>query len=153
LTVRWSVPIFREPKMMRRVLVVNDNEDIREALSEILRDEGWEVVTAEHGRAALDYLSTSPVSPCLIFLDLIMPVMDGLAFRDALRALPAHRGVPIVVTTAGAAPPSIPLDVHRVLPNPLSVDTIVETVREVCRCTSSPPPAGLTGACGTIPPG
>lgn len=64
-----------------RILVVEDDDLLRETLEEVLADEGHDVRTASHGREALELLAEW--HPELIVLDLMMPVMDGFAFRDA----------------------------------------------------------------------
>src|SRR5579862_4602951 len=62
------------------ILIVDDDPDIRDSLKEVLEDEGYEVNGVANGREALDYLRKSP-RPCVILLDLMMPVMDGWQFR------------------------------------------------------------------------
>jgi CheY-like chemotaxis protein len=87
---------------MRRhkVMVVEDDMDIREALVEILEEQGCEVVAAENGARAMAYLKSATALPCLILLDLMMPVMDGQAFREAQVKDPALADIPIVVVSA-----------------------------------------------------
>jgi CheY-like chemotaxis protein len=87
---------------MRRhkVMVVEDDEEIREALLEILEEHGCEVVGAANGALALSYLKSTDSLPCLILLDLMMPVMDGQAFREAQVEDPALANIPIVVVSA-----------------------------------------------------
>jgi CheY-like chemotaxis protein len=68
------------------ILIVDDDADSRELLSELLAKEGYAVVCAENGRDALDYLSRS--IPSLIILDLMMPIMSGWEFRERQRADP-----------------------------------------------------------------
>ena len=82
----------------KRVLVVEDNELNRELLSQILSRE-YQVLEAENGRAALDILKEYKGNVSLIFLDVIMPVMDGYAFLDHLRADSSLALIPVVVTT------------------------------------------------------
>lgn len=82
----------------KRVLVVEDNELNRELLSQILSRE-YQVLEAENGRAALDILREYKGNVSLIFLDVIMPVMDGYAFLDHLRADSSLALIPVVVTT------------------------------------------------------
>lgn len=79
-------------------MVVDDDQDIREILSEILGDAGYLVVTASNGAKAFEMLKT--VTPSLILLDLNMPVMDGFEFRRAQRADPVAGLVPTVVISA-----------------------------------------------------
>jgi CheY-like chemotaxis protein len=80
------------------VLVVDDDPDILEAICDILEGEGYRVARARHGLEAL--LRVEAERPALILLDLMMPVMDGVAFSHELRLRPAVRDVPIVVISA-----------------------------------------------------
>ena len=82
----------------KRVLVVEDNELTRELLREILCGT-YEVLEAENGQAALDVLSEYKSSISLIFLDVVMPVMDGYTFLDRVRADRELSLIPVVVTT------------------------------------------------------
>ena len=85
---------------METVLLVDDDEAVVEALAEFLEDEGFEVVTAADGRAALDHLRRG-VRPCAILLDLMMPGMNGWDFFDELQRDPRLKKIPVVVATAG----------------------------------------------------
>jgi CheY-like chemotaxis protein len=89
---------YRRPGAPRRVLVVEDDIATRIALRKAMEHEGWEVVEAEHGRAALE--RTVERVPDLVLLDLMMPEMNGFEFLEALRQREAWRGVPVVVITA-----------------------------------------------------
>jgi CheY-like chemotaxis protein len=83
------------------VLVVEDDAATRRTLRRLLEQEGFAVVEAEDGRAALDLLARGAITaPGLIVLDLLMPEMDGFEFAAALRRDDAWRDVPIVVLTA-----------------------------------------------------
>ena len=82
----------------RSVLVVDDDPDILEALSEILEAEGFEVRRARNGQEALDRLSEA--LPDLVLLDLMMPVMDGREFSRRMRQRDDTRGVQVVVLSA-----------------------------------------------------
>ncbi len=81
-----------------RVLVVDDEEDVRLLLSAHLSAAGYEVRCAADGVEALHVLSTS--RPDVIFLDVMMPGLDGFAVLKAMRALPAHARTPVIVETA-----------------------------------------------------
>jgi CheY-like chemotaxis protein len=85
----------------KRILIVEDAEDIRASLVELLRDEGYEVLTACNGEDALGLLGASPELPALILLDLMMPVMDGYAFRAAQLRDPKLARIPVVLMSAG----------------------------------------------------
>lgn len=81
----------------RRILVVDDDESIRQFMEMALADRGYEVSTAADGSAALDIIARVELD--LIFLDMRMPVMDGWAFSTTYRAAPVEHA-PIVVLTA-----------------------------------------------------
>jgi GAF domain-containing protein/CheY-like chemotaxis protein/anti-sigma regulatory factor (Ser/Thr protein kinase) len=80
------------------VLVVDDDVAVRQLLRRMLEPEGYAVVEAENGRAALERLRE--VSPCCVLLDLMMPEMDGFEFVAEFRRQAAWRAIPIVVITA-----------------------------------------------------
>ena len=79
------------------VLIVDDSPTIRTLVAAVLEDDGYQVQTAEDGRAALEAVAQHP--PALIFLDMEMPEMDGWSFADAYHSLPLPHA-PIVVMTA-----------------------------------------------------
>jgi two-component system, chemotaxis family, chemotaxis protein CheY len=88
----------RQPGIQpKRILVVDDDPDILDALSEILEVEGYQVHRARNGREALQRMGEGASGPDLILLDLMMPVMDGWEFA---RTLDPHRRPPIVVLSA-----------------------------------------------------
>jgi CheY-like chemotaxis protein len=80
------------------VLVVEDNDVVRPILAEIVELCGYEAAEAANGREALDYLHHHE-PPCLILLDLAMPVMDGQAFMAEQRKDPRLASVPVVALT------------------------------------------------------
>jgi len=88
-------PSHRSRRVARRVLVVDDDPDILDALSEILEVEGYHVQRARNGREALQRLEQE--LPDLVLLDLMMPVMDGWEFA---RSLDPGARPPIIVLSA-----------------------------------------------------
>jgi CheY-like chemotaxis protein len=80
------------------VLLVDDNDDVREGLTQLIRAEGYQVETARNGREALQQLRHT--HPCIILLDLMMPDMTGYEFRQAQLADDVLRHVPVVVYSA-----------------------------------------------------
>jgi CheY-like chemotaxis protein len=82
------------------VLLVEDDDDIRGSIAEILREEGFEVVGASDGDEALRFLRGAAEPPRLILLDLMMPVMDGWAFRAAQLADERLAKIPVVILSA-----------------------------------------------------
>jgi len=82
----------------RLVMVVEDDIVLREAMTEVLKLEGWRVFKAENGRVALEHIEDK--KPSLILLDLLMPEMDGFEFVAHLRQNEKWRSIPVVVLTA-----------------------------------------------------
>ncbi len=83
---------------MRNVLVVDDDPSIRNLLVEELRYRGYSVITARNGSEALDRLSV--MTPDVIVLDLMMPVMDGWTFVERYRDPARRRSIPIIAVSA-----------------------------------------------------
>lgn len=84
----------------RRVLIVEDSEDIRSSMAELLESEGYHVLQAPNGRIALAQLAEYEHLPGLILLDLMMPVMDGYEFRKTQKADPRLENIPVLLMTA-----------------------------------------------------
>jgi CheY-like chemotaxis protein len=82
------------------VLIVDDDADIREALLDVLSDHGYPASAVANGREALDYLRAGK-RPCLILLDLMMPIMNGTQFRAEQLQDPQIKDVPVLVISAG----------------------------------------------------
>jgi CheY-like chemotaxis protein len=82
------------------ILLVDDDKDVRSALSELLREEGYSVETAPNGREALARLRAGSIHPAVILLDLMMPGMDGWDFRSEQMRDPRIASVPVVVVSA-----------------------------------------------------
>ncbi len=115
-----------------RILVVDDDRAIRQALSELLEDEGYQVVGARHGQDALAILNAMP-APNLILLDLNMPVMDGFAFRAAQQADPDLQAIPVAVISAGErATSAARLNAAAFIPKPFDFDLLLQTVEDLC---------------------
>jgi CheY-like chemotaxis protein len=83
------------------VLIVDDDVDIREVLSETLVETGFEVMTACNGLEALTAVGCMKVRPAVILLDLMMPVMDGYSFLEQRGLDPALASIPLAIVTAG----------------------------------------------------
>jgi CheY-like chemotaxis protein len=118
-------------QMHRHVLVVEDDRDLRDSLCNALEDEGYTVVGVEHGRAALQHLRAQP-KPCLILLDLMMPVMDGPTFRQEQLKDPALADIPVVVITAAGKALASTVHAQGVLHKPFRMDAVVSIIEEYC---------------------
>jgi CheY-like chemotaxis protein len=118
---------------MNRILLVEDDTALRDTLADVLTDEGFEVACASNGREALDRLGKG-LLPDLIVLDLIMPVMDGWAFREAQRQRPELARIPMVILSA-SFPPDSPriraLGAQAVLPKPVGMDRLLGALRSL----------------------
>jgi CheY-like chemotaxis protein len=109
-----------------RLLVVDDDREIREALRTALEDEGYTVAVAANGAEAIHKMSERP--PRLVLLDLMMPVVDGWEVLDHMRADPELAGVPVCVVSAlpGRRPPSADF----VLRKPFAVEEVLGVVEQ-----------------------
>lgn len=116
------------------ILVVDDDEAIREALAEVLEDEGYQVRSAANGREALRLLRSAAAAPAVILLDLMMPVMSGWDFREAQRQDAALASIPVVVLSADrdVAAKAASVQAQGYLPKPVSLDTLLDTVSRYC---------------------
>jgi len=118
----------------RRVLVVEDDADVRGALAAVLEVAGYQVVEAAHGGEALDHLRAASKSFCMILLDLFMPTMNGWAFRAEQLRDPTLATVPVVIVTADATAPgrSGDLGAAEYLTKPVDFDRLLAVVAEHC---------------------
>ena len=117
------------------VLVVEDHDDVRDLLETLLAVDGYRVFTAADGRQALDCIKRE--TPCVILLDVMMPVMDGVTFARALRGAddPDVAKTPIVLVTAVADAENVRRQIGAadVIPKPIDMDKVVAAVGRHCR--------------------
>jgi CheY-like chemotaxis protein len=114
---------------MVSVLVVDDESDIREAVSEVLADEGYVVHGAGDGAEALR--KARAVRPQLVLLDLMMPGMNGWEFRAAQRGDPELRDIPVVVLSALGRVSG--MDAADFIQKPFDLDRLLSAVRTHAR--------------------
>jgi DNA-binding response OmpR family regulator len=110
---------------MTAVLVVDDEVDIREAVSEVLADEGYEVHGAKDGAEALR--KARDVHPSLVLLDLMMPGMNGWEFRAAQATDPELSGIPVLVLSALGRVAGF--DAAGFIQKPFDLDELLSAVR------------------------
>ncbi len=116
----------------RCVLVVDDDRDICEAMQTVLELEGYAVVTAADGAEALAWLRAG-VRPCMIVLDLMMPKMNGVQFREAQQQDPAIRAIPVVVLSGDGRVPTKAANLGvEGLRKPVELEVLLEAVRRSC---------------------
>jgi CheY-like chemotaxis protein len=115
-------------------MVVEDDTGIRDALVDTLEEEGYRVTAAANGVDAFRQLQHSE-RPCLILLDLMMPVMTGWEFLSRIRLQPDLAAIPVVILSAVAEfQRGRPLFADMVLlPKPVSVDGLLAMVERTCR--------------------
>jgi DNA-binding response OmpR family regulator len=115
------------------VLVVDDDSSLRILLAEELRYRGYTVSVARNGREALDHLDV--VTPAVIVLDLMMPVMDGWTFVERYRDHAGRRSVPIIaMSAAGDLPPGYPpLCVTAFFRKPFDLNELANCVAQLAR--------------------
>ena len=111
------------------VLIVEDEEDLRELMRDALQMRGYNVVTAQEGTDALRKIDDIG-KPCVILLDLLMPGMNGWDFFDKLRERPELASVPVIIHSSAAS--RAPAGATRVLQKPLAFETLVSVVGEYC---------------------
>lgn len=126
-------------KQAPRIFVVEDEEMIRDSIVEFLGEQGYDAVGAADGREALDKLDASSPRPCLILLDLMMPVMDGRSFRERQLQIPKLAEIPVVVFSAyqDVAKTAVALNAAGHLHKPLKLPDLLRTVQRHC-ATPSP---------------
>ena len=113
------------------VLIVEDDPDIREFMELLLIDAGYDTMTAENGSRALERMRTR--RPCLVLLDLAMPVMDGWEFRERQLADPTIASVPVVCVTAAFDPANVSARLRvPCLPKPVSFAAVLDEVQHAC---------------------
>ena len=117
------------------ILVVEDDEDAREAMVALLQMKGYRAVPAGNGREALDYLDQE-AAPDLIILDLWMPVMDGWHFRSEQIKNPRLAHIPVIVVTALSDRADV--DANEVIIKPVDVDRLLTKVDQYCRREPTP---------------
>jgi CheY-like chemotaxis protein len=119
---------MKDPNEKLEILVVDDEADSREALAELLLNESYAVVCAENGRRALDCLTG--MTPALIILDLMMPVMSGWEFLAQQKRDAKVRSVPIVVVTGSGLVRDV--EAEAVVHKPIDFRSLMKVVKENC---------------------
>ena len=118
------------PKAGHDILIVDDDPDIRDALGEFLRYEGYGVHAATDGRDALDRLELG-LRPDVILLDLMMPVLNGFDVLNALQARSDWKTIPVVVVSAnrGYEAEDLP-GATSILRKPVNLDRLIAAVEQ-----------------------
>ena len=114
------------------ILLVEDDDVTRDALTTLLEAAGYRVITAAHGREALDHLSGGPL-PFLILLDLWMPVMDGGSFRKHQLQSPSLAAIPVVLLSAeeGLGRTAAALGAAGYFAKPIGIERLLDAIRSI----------------------
>lgn len=120
--------------MTALAMTVDDADDLRALVRAVLESQGFEVVEASSGRAALDELAAG-TRPDVIVLDVQMPDLDGWDTLAAIRSEPATADIPVLLCTVRAAPADIDhgwqLGCDGFLTKPFAIDDLARTVAEI----------------------
>ena len=118
------------PTARRDVLIVDDDPDIRDAVGECLRYEGYDVHSAADGQDALDRLEYG-LRPDVILLDLMMPVLNGFDVLEALKSRPEWKSIPVVIVSANRGYEAEDLSgAVSILRKPVNVDRLIAAVEQ-----------------------
>ena len=119
------------PSVVRSILLVDDDADIRRALRDFLTSEGFLMHAARDGQHAL-YMLERIEPPDLILLDYKMPVMDGKQFLSVMRRIPQLQAIPVIILSAATREWSgANLEVFDVLTKPVELELLLDTVSRV----------------------
>lgn len=116
------------------ILIIEDDEAIREAIQYALEAEGYAVLTAPDGKAGLEVLHNAS-TPCLILLDLMLPIMNGWEFLDELRRDPGYMiaAIPVVVTSAAGSSAKSAVDrAQGYIKKPIDLKLLLDAVSKYC---------------------
>jgi len=114
------------------VLIVEDDDDLREMMAQLLSLEGFQAAAVANGQEALEYLRQG-TAPDLILLDMMMPVMDGWEFRRRQKSDPTMAEVPVIVLSALDQARITDVSAEAILKKPLDFDRLLQLVRAYCR--------------------
>lgn len=112
------------------ILIIEDDKAIRDTYKLAFEVEDYSVFTASNGREGLESLQKIP-RPCLILLDLMMPVMDGWEFTDILEQDASLSSIPVVVVTCFKAN-DMPAGSKEVIKKPVELDTLYSVAKKYC---------------------
>ena len=128
---RRNDPLDSPDDAVARILVVEDDLDLGETVCEILKMSGYRASHATDGLAALQVLGQGELFD-LILLDLMMPRMDGWAFREAQLRDKKLKDIPVVVLSA-MGEISKPIKADTLLRKPVNPDTLLQTIQKLTR--------------------
>lgn len=119
----------------KHILIIEDSKDLQDLLGSLFEEEGFTVSQAFNGQEALDLLKSMPKPPCIILLDIMMPVMDGLEFRREQRKDTLLNSIPVIVLTADSEPQAkaAQMEIKHLFVKPIQdINKLLELVAKLC---------------------
>ena len=116
---------------LRPILVVEDDDDIRETLQDVLEAEGYATLAASNGAEALHVLLSGRV-PCLILLDLMMPIMSGPELLTRMRQDPRLSSIPVIIVSAWAQEAEKTSGAQGFLKKPVDLEALLHVAAQYC---------------------
>ncbi len=118
----------------KKILIIEDDRDIRRLLKRLFEAYGYAVDQAENGQVALEILRSNPELPAVIILDLMMPVMDGFQFREEQLKIASVAGIPVVILTADGCidEKRVKVGAHAALRKPADAEVLMGVVKRFC---------------------
>ena len=110
------------------VMLVDDDEDIRELMSELLMTRGYVVLQAGNGQEAMEVLTKAERLPFLVLLDMAMPTMDGPAFLRVRAQDPILKEIPVLVISGSVPPKVATKEIEGFLRKPVEVTELLEVI-------------------------
>lgn len=122
--------MVKERACCHSILVVEDDDDIRNAIVDLLETEGYSTESAVNGKDALDKLAVIP-KPCLVLLDMMMPIMNGREFLDKVMKDSHLAPIPVLIVSAVADKANTKGSVG-FLKKPIDIDVVLNVVSQYC---------------------
>lgn len=122
----------------KRVLLAEDDQDLRDGMQEFLEENGYDVIPARTGRQALDLLALDLQSrPDIVILDLMMPIITGWQVLEEMKQRPHLAHIPVIVLTAVSQ--DMPTGANAVLRKPFDIQRLL-TILKSLHCSNDPDP-------------
>lgn len=130
--------MVKNPICCNSILVVEDDDDIRNALVDLLETEGYSTEFAVNGKDALEKLGSIP-KPCLVLLDMMMPIMNGREFLDTVMKDSHLAPIPVLIVSAVADKTNTEGSVG-FLKKPIDIEVVLRVVSQYCEQEALPHP-------------
>lgn len=115
----------------KNILIIDDEDAIRESLKDVLELQGYNVTTAKDGKEGISTLSKMNQTPCMILLDLMMPGMNGWDFLDFQRSTPVYASIPVIICSAYEAS-ARSIGTSPVILKPVKLNSLLDAVTAFC---------------------